>query len=67
MGRRLNMKKGDIVLFDKEKYEVFHLYDSGYCEIKRAEGKQIQLVHQTEVVMQKRCEDPSPSFLETIV
>ncbi|MED1203149.1 hypothetical protein [Heyndrickxia acidicola] len=55
------MVKGDLVLFDKDLYEVFHLYDSGYCEIKKADGKQIQLVHHTEVVVQKKNEDSTPT------
>jgi hypothetical protein len=43
------VKKGEKVIYNGEEYEIFFLYDSGYCEIKRLYRKNILLVHHTEI------------------
>jgi hypothetical protein len=49
-GGMAKLKVGDIVYYNGEEVEVYFMYDSGYCEIKRLHRIRIQLVHQSELI-----------------
>lgn len=42
-----SMKKGDLILFKGQAYNVVYIYESGFLEIKRRQH--VELIHRSEV------------------
>ncbi|MDR7002043.1 hypothetical protein [Neobacillus niacini] len=43
------MKIGDVVIFNGKKYKIEWVYDSGYCEVRHIENKNIVFVTITDL------------------
>jgi hypothetical protein len=43
------LKKGRKLIYQTKEYEIFHIYDSGYCELKRVTGFDILLVSKEDL------------------
>ncbi len=45
------MKRGTKVFYDDKMFQVFHIYESGYCELKEiSRHTNIILVHEDEIM-----------------
>ncbi len=44
------MKVGDVVFYESKLYRIVHIYDSGYCEIKKEDSiYEVMLVKMSEL------------------
>ncbi|WP_216772542.1 hypothetical protein [Metabacillus halosaccharovorans] len=44
------MKVGDVVFYETKLYRIVHIYDSGYCEIKKEDSiYEVMLVKMSEL------------------
>ncbi|MBD8071456.1 hypothetical protein [Bacillus sp. PS06] len=46
------MKKGTKVIYNDKTFQIFHVYESGYCELKEISTYvNVILVHEKELVL----------------
>ncbi|MFT4416297.1 hypothetical protein ACLM5H_20745 [Fredinandcohnia humi] len=43
------MDRGTKVWYNGEPYEILHIYESGFCEIRKLETGRVSLVHKDEL------------------